>query len=111
MKLPSDREVYDPVTVEFKLKTKLQKFSCYYPHQRIMDKFHEKNCDTLAVSLWKKAYPDIDHELVVSSLFGEREGAVTKHLKGTPHLDPLDLSFHPDYTYSRDETLKLLIKN
>lgn len=52
MKLPSDREVYDPVTEEFKQKTKLQKFSCYYPHQRVMDKFYEKNCDMLAVSLW-----------------------------------------------------------
>ena len=30
LKLPSDKEIYDPVTVEFKKKTLLHKYSCYY---------------------------------------------------------------------------------
>jgi len=25
----------------------------------------ERNCDALAVMLWKKAYPDVDHEVLM----------------------------------------------
>jgi hypothetical protein len=35
-----------------------------------MNKFYERNCDTYAVTMWKKAYPDIDHELVIEQLYG-----------------------------------------
>ena len=70
-KLPSHTEIYDPLTIEFKERTKLHKFSCYYPQQRIFDKFYEKNCDALAVKLWTKAFPDCDHEQVVRELFDE----------------------------------------
>ena len=58
-------EVYDPILEEFMKKTVKQKYSCFYPQQRIITKFYEKNCDIMAISLWKKAYPDIDHEQIV----------------------------------------------
>lgn len=71
-RMPSSSEIYDPLTLEFKERTKLQKFSCYYPQQRVINKFYENNCDSLAVKLWRKAYPDCDHEEVIRRLFDEK---------------------------------------
>ena len=38
----------------------------------------ERNCDTLAVILWKKAYPDVDHEALVAEIYGDQ---LAKHLR------------------------------
>lgn len=57
----STKEFYDPVAEEFKKRSMLQKYSCYYPQQLVVPKFYEKNCDIFAIQLWKKAYPDTDH--------------------------------------------------
>ena len=61
----AENAVYDPVREDFKKLTQLQNYSCFYPQQRIFDKFYERNCDALAVELWKKAFPDVDHERVI----------------------------------------------
>ncbi len=109
--MPSSSEIYDPLTLEFKERTKLQKFSCYYPQQRVVNKFYENNCDSLAVKLWRTAYHDCDHEEVIRRLFDEKQGALQMHLRATPHLDDADTAFNPEYTYRRCETLLRLIKN
>ncbi len=77
----------------------------------MVNKFYEKNCDSLAVKLWRKAYPDCDHEEIVKKIFDESEGALQLHLRSTPHLDEAELSFNPDYTYRRSETLMKLVTN
>lgn len=78
-----ERELYDPVIEEYKKKTVLQKYTCFYPQQRVITKFYEKNCDTLAMSLWKKAYPDVDHEAIVSKVYSQVETEVNK----SPFMD------------------------
>lgn len=65
MKLGQGKAQLDPTKKEFMAKTKLQSYSCFYPQQKVVDKFMERNCDALAVMLWKKAYPDVDHEVLM----------------------------------------------
>ena len=49
-KTHKDINVYDPMITEYEKRTALQKYSGYYPaKQKILDKFYERNCDTLAV--------------------------------------------------------------
>ena len=110
------KDFYDPVRDDFNSKTKLHKYSCYYPQQRITSKFTERNCDSLAVLLWKKAYPDIDHEMLVKEMFGD-DPEITKrgqnlheHLKNIPVLDKDSVSYNAEFTYKRVETLNFFIK-
>lgn len=43
------KEIYDPTKQEFRDKVvKKQKFSCFYPQQRLVTKYYEKNCDLFA---------------------------------------------------------------
>ena len=72
--------VYDPVRVEFLAKTHQHKYSCFYPHQRIMTKFYEKNCDIFAHQIWKKAYPNVDYSSVIDNTYRE----VEKFVKNVP---------------------------
>ena len=58
----------------------------------------ERNCDALAVMLWKSAYPDVDHETVIDELF---DGSLAKHLRSVPHLDERETHFDPEYSYKR----------
>ena len=52
-----EKEFSDPRLDELKERTKIQKYSCFYPQQqKFFDKFYEKNCDILAVQLWKETY-------------------------------------------------------
>ena len=65
------REVYDPTKQEFKEKVAdKQKYSCFYPQQRVVTKFYEKNCDTFAIKFFMRAYPEADHEKVVGEVYG-----------------------------------------
>ena len=44
------KDFYDPAREEFKAKVaEKQKYSCFYPQQRVITKFYEKNCDILAL--------------------------------------------------------------
>ena len=97
----------DPVVKDFEQRTKLQKFACFYPQQRVVNKFMERNCDALANMLWMKAYPDIDHSSVASQLY---ESSLEKHLRSVPHLDEREVSFDPEYSYKRAETVQNLLK-
>jgi len=55
--------VHDPLKNEFEDKIYLQNFSDFYPNkQRISNKFYERNCDALAVKLWKSVYGKSDNE-------------------------------------------------
>ena len=67
----------------------------------------QRNCDTLAVTLWKNAYPDVDHETIIEELV---EDKITQHLRSVPHLDERETYFNPDYTYKRAETLLQLAR-
>ena len=67
----------------------------------------ERNCDSLAVILWKNAYPDIDHETVIEDLLVDRLG---KHLRNVPHLDERELHYDAEYSYKRAETVLDLIR-
>lgn len=58
MKSAIDKEVYDPVKEEFKERVFMQKYSCFYPQQRLMNKYYERNCDTFAVNLLKNTFSD-----------------------------------------------------
>lgn len=80
----------DPIRNDFKARTRLQAYSCFYPQQRIVSKFMERNCDALAMILWKRAYPDVDHEQIVQTVYGEKLG---KHLRYLPHLDERETYF------------------
>ena len=62
----------------------------------------ERNCDALAIMLWKRAYPDVDHLAIVEELYSD---SLAKHLRKIPHLDERDTHFDPDYTYKRAETI------
>ena len=110
------KDLYDPVREDFKAKTKLHKYSCYYPQQRVTTKFTERNCDSLAVLLWKKAYPDVDHEMLVQEMFGEdlqtkkRGSNLQEHLKNIPVLDKDATGYNPEFTYKRVDTLNFFIK-
>jgi hypothetical protein len=75
-----------------------------------VNKFYENNCDSLAVKLWRKSYPDCDHEDVIKRLFDEKKGALYMHLRATPHLDDTETAFNPEYTYRRCETLLRLVQ-
>ena len=69
----------------------------------------EKNCDALAVRLWIAAYPDVDHESIVEEVLGRR---LSKHLRDLPRLgnSEYEMSFDPDYTYKRVDTVMTLTK-
>ena len=97
----------DPIKRDFMARTKLHSYSDYYPQQRIVSKFMQRNCDTLAVTLWKNAYPDVDHETIIEELV---EDKITQHLRSVPHLDERETYFNPDYTYKRAETLLQLVR-
>ena len=90
----------DPVRIDFKERTRLQAYSCFYPQQRIVTKFMERNCDSLATILWRTAYPDVDHEQVVEEIYGVR---LSKHLRYLPHINERETFFDPEYTYKRAE--------
>lgn len=62
----------------------------------------ERNCDALAVMLWKRAYPDVDHEALVAEVYGDQ---LARHLRFVPHLDERETYFDVDYTYKRAETV------
>lgn len=66
----------------------------------------ERNCDALAIMLWKRAYPDVDHEAIVSQLY---EDSLEKHLRNLPHLDERETHFHADYSYKRSQTVHQLV--
>ena len=83
------------------------KYSDYYPQQRIVTKFDQKNCDALAIRLWAKAYPEVDHEALVEDMLERRLG---KHLRELPHLEEHETSFDPEYTYKRVETVSKIVK-
>ena len=63
----------------------------------------QRNCDALSVMLWKKAYPDVDHEKLMDELYEEN---LVKHLRSVPHLDVRDTYFDSDYSYKRAETVR-----
>ena len=96
----------DPVKTDFRKRTRLQSFVCFYPQQRVVTKFVERNCDALALMLWTKAYPDVDHETLVSELYGE---ALDRHLRNVPHLDQRETFFSPEFSYKRAETVAQLL--
>lgn len=69
MILKDTDELFDPVVKDFKKKVQIHQFLCFYEDQRIFTKYYEKTCDTLAIQLWKKAYPDINHEEILSQVY------------------------------------------
>ena len=73
----------------------------------------ERNCDSLSTLLWKKAYPDVDHEQLIEELFGtksqNRGQGLVNHLQSIPVLNKNEMGFNPEYTYKREETLKFFV--
>ncbi len=68
----------------------------------------EKNCDALAVRLWTKACPEVDHLDVVNEVLDRRLG---KHLRDLPVIGPgTEFGFDPDYSYQRVETVTGLLR-
>ena len=61
----------------------------------------QRNADALAVMLWKRAYPDVDHEAIIKEVYEEK---LNRHLRYVPHLDERETLFDPEYTYNRSET-------
>lgn len=96
------KELRDAIKEEFKEKTVLQKISCFYPQQRCVDKFIERHCDTLALHLWRKAYPNEASNQIITTLYGEN---LAEHLSKTPRLISEKVTFDPVFTYKREETL------
>lgn len=94
MKSNGFKELYDPVREEYKEKTKMQKDSCFYPQQRCVNKYYEKNCDIYAMQLWKKAYPSVDHEKIIENVYGKMQ----KNIESLPNIDTTTM-FHSYYTY------------
>ena len=66
----------------------------------------ERNCDALAIMLWKQAYPDVDHETISDELYEE---SLPKHLRSVPHLDDRETSFDPEYSYKRAQTVRKFV--
>ena len=66
----------------------------------------ERNCDALAIMLWRRAYPGVDHETVAEELY---EGSLAKHLRNVPHLNESETTFDAEYTYKRAQTVKKFI--
>ena len=59
--------------------------------------------------LWKRAYPDTDHETTVDELFGSEHQGLGMHLLRTPILNKDEVAYDAEYTYKRSETLKYLL--
>ena len=53
-------EIYDPIREQFKEKSQIQTLTCFYPNQRVSDKYKERFCDSFAVKMWKCAYEKSD---------------------------------------------------
>jgi hypothetical protein len=87
-KTSRDKEVYDPVREEFKERASYQCHSCYYPSQRIFDKYYERNCDTFSINLWKSVYGDRlsqeEMDLCISQLYDK---AIPQMIDSMPILD------------------------
>jgi hypothetical protein len=66
----------------------------------------ERNADGLAVILWKKAFPEINHTDVVDELMGH---SFTRHIGQMPVLAEREVVFNQEYTYKRQETLNFFI--
>ncbi|CDW80167.1 m48 family [Stylonychia lemnae] len=103
-KLKSDIKFRDPTLDEFKKRTQVQHYLCFYPHQRVMSKFYERNCDTLAIQLWKKAYPDCDHLSIVEQVYDR----INQEIQKNPQLKEKE-QFQPDYKYNRLEINRKLV--
>eukprot|EP00347_Sterkiella_histriomuscorum_P010065 403338818 len=104
-------EFQDPVFEEYRNKTKIQQFMCFYDEQRIMTKFYEKTCDTLALQLWKKAYPDINHEEVIDKVYGRVSNYTNQKPKSKNSLNSSQ-NYDSLYQYNRQEVnLKLNAAN
>lgn len=67
----------------------------------------ERNCDALATMLWRKAYPNVDHEALINQVY---DVSLARHLRNIPHLDDRETHFDPDYSYKRAETVNQLLQ-
>ena len=107
IKKHTEKELYDPVKTEFKKRQTIQRFSCFYPSQRIVTKYYEKNADFLAHQLWRKAYalPDEitnetpNYEKCSNAVYK----AVEKFVLDQPDIDIQDKLYSPTYAYNRKE--------
>jgi len=59
-----------------------------------------------AQQIWKRAYPNINHEQIATRVFGRLE----KHINEIPQLDGAETGFSPTYSYKRQEINEKLAK-
>ncbi|TNV83821.1 hypothetical protein FGO68_gene14586 [Halteria grandinella] len=99
-------DLLDPARDEFRSKiVQKQRHSCFYPQQRVVTKYYEKNCDIMAMQMWKKAYQVEDPEKIVEEVYGKME----RKIEALPYLDKAEL-YHSTYTYKRLDVNKKLVK-
>lgn len=83
-----------------------QKYSCFYPQQRVITKYYEKNCDLFALKFFLKAYPEVaDPEKLVGEVYGRMD----RHIKGLPYIDSNEL-YNSTYTYDRVRVNQKLVR-
>ena len=113
LKSKSEAKLFDPIRNEFENHIKLTKFCCFYPHQRIFDKYYERNCDTLALHLWNKTYGSqyktIEEKIaVIDEMFNKD---IKKLLDNIPDCEQTQVGKHILYDYRRNEVLPKLLKD
>lgn len=106
---------YDPLKKEFLQRTYGQRFCCFYPKQRLVDKFYEKKTDAFAIHLWRQCFePSNSQEQLeghVRSLYSEKLELMLSSIPVVDFQQEKMEARHKLFEYKRGPMVMKMVRN